>query len=306
MGILLAIHGSIAQGLLWGVLALGVYISFRVLDFADLTVDGSFACGAAVSATLICKGFNPFLTLIFSFIVGVLCGMVTGLLHTKLKIDAILAGILTQLGLYSINLLIMGQANVPLLGEDTIFTMASKAFGGKLSANNVVMIIGIIINVVIIGLMYWFFGTEIGSAIRATGNNKHMVRALGVSTDNTIILGLALSNGLVALSGGLVANHQSYADIQMGIGCIVIALASVILGEVFFGKKHSFWIILLGAVFGSVLYRIIIAVVLQLGLNTNNLKLLTAALVAIALSLPVFNEKMNKFKKRKLASKEEI
>ena len=302
MGILLAIHGSIAQGLLWGVLALGVYISFRVLDFADLTVDGSFACGAAVSATLICKGFNPFLTLIFSFLVGAVCGCVTGLLHTKLKIDAILAGILTQLGLYSINLLIMGQANVPLLGEETIFSLSSKAIGGRLSSNNVVLIFGIAINAIIILLMYWFFGTEIGSAVRATGNNKHMVRALGVSTDNTIILGLALSNGLVALSGGLVANHQSYADIQMGIGSIVIALASVILGEVFFGKKHSFWFILCGAVFGSVLYRIIIAVVLQLGLNTNNLKLLTAVLVAFALALPVISEKTNRLKKKKLQS----
>lgn len=302
--IFLAMHGAISQGMLWSILTLGVYITFKVLDYADLTVDGSFATGGAVTAVLIVNGFNPFISLIFATVAGMLAGMVTGLLNTKLRIPAILAGILSQLALYSINIAIMGQANIPLLGEDTIFTITSSAIGGKLSSNNVVLIIGIVFVAAIIAIMYWFFGTEIGCCIRATGNNEYMVRALGGSTDKMKILGLLISNGLVSLSGALVAQQQGFSDVSMGIGAIVIALASVIIGEVILGKNHSFWVILTALILGSIVYKIIIAVVLQLGLNTNNLKLLTAVIVALALSLPVFSEKINSIKKRKYQEQE--
>lgn len=302
--IFLAMHGAISQGMLWSILTLGVYITFKVLDYADLTVDGSFATGGAVTAVLIVNGFNPFISLIFATVAGMLAGMVTGLLNTKLRIPAILAGILSQLALYSINIAIMGQANIPLLGEDTIFTITSSAIGGKLSSNNVVLIIGIVFVAAIIAIMYWFFGTETGCCIRATGNNEYMVRALGGSTDKMKILGLLISNGLVSLSGALVAQQQGFSDVSMGIGAIVIALASVIIGEVILGKNHSFWVILTALILGSIVYKIIIAVVLQLGLNTNNLKLLTAVIVALALSLPVFSEKINSIKKRKYQEQE--
>ncbi|MEG1447726.1 MAG: ABC transporter permease [Oscillospiraceae bacterium] len=302
--IFLAMQGAVSQGMLWSVMTLGVYITFKVLDYADLTVDGSFATGGAVTAVLIVNGHNPFISLIFATVAGMLAGMVTGLLHTKLRIPAILSGILSQLALYSINVGIMGQANISLLGEKTIFNTTAKAFGGKVSNNSIVLIIGIIFVVAIIAVMYWFFGTEIGSCIRATGNNEYMVRALGGSTDRMKILGLLISNGLVALSGALVAQQQGFGDVSMGIGAIVIALASVIIGEVVFGKNHSFWYTLASLVLGSIIYKIIIAVVLQLGLNTNNLKLLTAAIVALALSLPVITEAINGIKKRKYQEQE--
>jgi len=300
MSILLAIQGAASQGVLWGIMVLGLYITYKILDFADLTVDGSFALGGAVSAVLLVNGWNPGLSLLMAFIAGGISGIATGLLHTKLKIPGILAGILTMTALYSINIRIMGQANTPLLGVDTIMTQLEVLLGLDRTVSS--LLVGIIFSVVIILAMYWFFGTELGSSIRATGNNEHMIRAQGVNTDNMKIIGLMLSNALVALSGALVAQSQGYGDVGMGTGTIVIGLASIIIGEVIFGKRFSFWYILMSVVCGSIIYRIIIAVVLQLGLKSTDLKLLTAIVVALALALPVLK---NKFIKTKPLAKQE-
>ncbi|MBE6010983.1 MAG: ABC transporter permease [Lachnospiraceae bacterium] len=297
LAIFVAILSAIPQGVLWGIMTIGVYLTYKVLDYADLTVDGSFALGGAVSAILIVKGMDPLLSLLFSAVAGMMAGVVTGFLHTKLKIPAILSGILSMIALYSVNVRIMGKANIPLLGEDTIFTIMASFM--PLSKNMITFIIGCIFAVIIIIIMYWFFGTEIGSAIRATGNNENMVRALGGNTDAMKIIGLFLSNGLVALSGGLVAQSQGYADVGMGTGTIVIGLASVIIGEVIFGINRSFGFKLVSVVFGSVIYRVIIAFVLQIGLTTTDLKLLTAVVVAGALSIPVIKQKFAfKFQKQ--------
>lgn len=303
MSILLAMQGALSQGILWGLMALGVYITFRLLDIADLTVDGSFATGGAVCAICLVNGVDPVLSLILSTIAGFIAGFVTGFLHTKCQIPAILAGILTQIGLYSINLRIMGRSNTPLLQYDNIFEGLENLTG--LSNNWIVLIIGLIVTILVIVILYWYFGTEIGSSIRATGNNEQMVRALGVNTNVTKTLGLMISNGLIALSGALVTQQQGYADVRMGIGAIVIGLASIVIGEVIFGHKGAFGTRLTSIVVGSVIYRIIVAVVLQLGLNTDDLKLLTAILVAIALTVPIV---MNKHKQlsmyKKLTGKE--
>lgn len=293
MSVLLAIHGAASQGILWGVMALGVYITYRLLDLADLTVDGSFATGGAVSAVLIVRGVDPFLSLGAALLVGALTGLVTGLLHTKVKIPAILSGILSMIALYSINLRIMGQANTPLLGERTILTTLGGLLPG-FSDNSLALILGISFTVLIIAALYWLFGTEIGCCIRATGNNENMVRALGGNTDNTKIIGLMLSNGLVAFSGAMVAQSQGYADVGMGTGTIVIGLAAVIIGRVIFGSRFNFAYKLLSVVLGSVVYRIIIAIVLQMGwFSTNDLKLLTAVMVTIALGVPVVKGKLS-------------
>lgn len=289
MGILLAIQGAVSQGILWGIMALGIYLTYRILDVADLTVDGSFALGGCTCAALITAGLNPYLSLIVAIFAGMLAGFVTGILHTKCQIPAILAGILTQIGLYSINLRIMGRSNTPLLKVPTIFKGIAEAIG--LAQNWVSMVVGLIFTVILIVFLYWFFGTEIGSAIRATGNNENMVRSLGMNTNTHKVLGLAISNGLVALSGALVTQSQGYADVKQGTGAIVIGLASIIIGEVIFGKKTSFGTKLVSVVVGSIIYRIIVAVVLQMGLNTDDLKLLTAILVAAALTVPVMLEK---------------
>lgn len=294
MGILLAIQGAASQGVLWGIMALGLYITFKVLDFADLTVDGSFALGGAVSAVLLVNGWNPFLSLLIAFLAGGISGVVTGLLHTKLEIPGILAGILTMIALYSINIRIMGQANTPLLGVDTIMVNLEILLGIDRTMSS--LIAGVVFSVVIIMILYWFFGTELGSVIRATGNNERMVRAQGVNTDNMKIIGLMLSNALVALSGAMVAQSQGYGDVGMGTGTIVIGLASIIIGEVIFGVRFSFWYRLMSVVFGSIIYRIIIAVVLQLGLKSTDLKLLTAIIVALALALPVVKSKFKQTK----------
>ena len=294
MGILLAIQGAASQGVLWGIMALGLYITFKVLDFADLTVDGSFALGGAVSAVLLVNGWNPFLSLLIAFLAGGISGVVTGLLHTKLEIPGILAGILTMIALYSINIRIMGQANTPLLGVDTIMVDLEILLGIDRTMSS--LITGVVFSVVIIMILYWFFGTELGSVIRATGNNERMVRAQGVNTDNMKIIGLMLSNALVALSGAMVAQSQGYGDVGMGTGTIVIGLASIIIGEVIFGVRFSFWYRLMSVVFGSIIYRIIIAVVLQLGLKSTDLKLLTAIIVALALALPVVKSKFKQTK----------
>lgn len=281
---------TVSQGLLWSIMALGVYLTFRVLDIADLTVEGSFPLGAAVAATMIVDGFHPMTALFFAAVAGMIAGIVTGFLHTKLKIPALLAGILTMIALYSVNLRIMGKANISLLRLDTLFTDLAS-FG--LSNSQAVLGVGLISTFFFGALIYWFFGTEIGAAIRATGFNQQMIRANGVNTDVTIILGLLFSNALVAISGALVAQNSGFADVGMGVGTIVIGLASVIIGEVLFGTK-SFKGCLISVVLGSVIYRIVIAVVLQLGMPPNDLKLFTAILVALALSMPLFKEKWNK------------
>ncbi len=304
--LLLAGVGAVWQGLFWAILAIGVYISFRILDFADMTSEGSFALGGCVSATVIVSwGWNPFLSLLIAVIAGMLSGVVTGLLHTKLKIPAILSGILSMIALYSINLRIMGQANTSLLGEKTVISEikgllpAAKDMGIKDSSLQTMVCIGLglVFALLVIVLLYWFFGTEIGCVLRATGNNEAMVRAQGANTDLMKILGLAIGNGLIGLSGGLVTQSYGYADVTIGVGAIVIGLASIVIGEVVFRKRRSFARKLAAIVCGSVIYRIIIAFVYQLGLNTNDLKLLTAVLVAVALSVPVLKKQKVKVRR---------
>lgn len=293
MPILSAMEGAVSQGILWGLMTLGVYFTFRILNVADMTVDGSFAAGGAISAVLITKGMNPLFTLLFVFFMGMACGYVTGFMNTKLKINILLASILTQIALYSINIRIMGRANTPLLGNPTMMSKLRGFFGGKITTTTSSLFIGLIVIALVIGIMYWFFGTEYGSAIRATGSNEHMVRALGVNTDTTKIVGLMISNGMVAISGALVAQSQGYADVGMGTGTIVVGLASIIIGEVIFGSHFGFWYTLISVVLGSIIYRIVIAVVLQMGLKSTDLKLLTALIVAISLSVPVIKQKID-------------
>ncbi len=281
---------TVAQGLLWALLALGVYVTFRVLDIADLTVEGSFPLGAAVAASMMVAGVNPAVALLCACLAGMLAGVVTGLLHTKMKIPALLAGILTMIGLYSVNLRVMGKANVALLGVDTLFSFAQETLG--LNSAQTTFIVGLVVTFLVSVFMYWFFGTQIGAAIRATGFNQQMIRAQGVDTDVTIILGLLISNGLVAISGALVAQSNGFSDVGMGTGTIVIGLASVIIGEVLFGTR-SFKNCLISVVLGSIVYRIVIAVVLAMGMPPNDLKLFTSVLVALALSMPLIKEKLS-------------
>lgn len=281
---------TVAQGLLWAVMALGVYITFRVLDIADLTVEGSFPLGAATAAAMMVAGYGPGVSFLAAFLAGTLAGVITGLLHTKMKIPALLAGILTMIALYSVNLRVMGKANLSLLGVDTAFKLAKSALG--MNTAQTILVVGLVVTVAVGVFLYWFFGTEIGAAIRATGFNQQMIRAQGINTDHTIILGLLLSNGLVAVSGALVAQSNGFADVGMGTGTIVIGLASVIIGEVLFGTR-SFKNCLISVVLGSVVYRIVIAAVLAMGMPPNDLKLFTSVLVAIALSLPLIKAKLN-------------
>ena len=297
MPVLNAMVGAVSQGVLWGLMTLGVYLTFRILNVADMTVDGSFAAGGAVTAVLIVKGMNPVFTLLFVFLMGLTCGLVTGIMNTKLKINILLASILTQIALYSINIRIMGKPNTPLLGVDTMMSKLIKLTGGNINKTQSSLIIGVFVIAIVILVMYWFFGTEYGSAIRATGANENMVRAMGVNTDTTKIVGLMISNGLVAVSGALVAQSQGYGDVQMGTGTIVVGLASIIIGEVIFGAHFGLWWTLLSVVFGSIIYRVVIAFVLQLGLRSTDLKLLTALIVAISLSVPVFKDKIDRKRK---------
>ncbi|RHM62629.1 MULTISPECIES: ABC transporter permease [Coprobacillaceae] len=291
MGLFYTYLGAVDLGLIWGFLALGVYITFRLLDIADLTVDGSFATGGAICAVCVLHGVHPLLAIVAAIISGFIAGAITGILHTKCKIPAILAGILTQIGLYSINLRIMsGRANLPLTTANTLFTDLSLSL--QINKYYIALIISLIFVIIFIGLLYWFFGTEIGSSIRATGNNEQMARALGINTDTMKLLGLMISNGLVGLSGGLYALYGQATDVRVGTGAIVIALASIVIGEVIFsGKKGGFCLRLVSIVIGSIIYRVIVAVVLQLGLNTDDLKLLTAIIVAIALTIPIMISK---------------
>ncbi|WP_432641774.1 ABC transporter permease [Acidaminococcus sp.] len=284
---------TISQGLLWSLLALGVYITFRVLDIADLTVEGSFPLGASVAVTLLVKDVNPVTAILAAALAGGIAGVVTGLLHTKLRIPALLAGILTMIALYSVNLRIMGKANISLLGKETAFTVLESALG--VAYSQAVLLVGILSCVVFSALMYWFFGTEIGAAIRATGYNPQMIRAQGVNTNVMLLIGLFFSNALVAVAGALVTQSNGFADVGMGVGTIVIGLASVIIGEVLFGTR-SFKNSLISVILGSIVYRLVIAIVLQMGMPPNDLKLFTAVLVAIALSLPMVK---GKFQSRK-------
>lgn len=288
-----ALLGAVSQGILWGIMVLGVYITYKLLDIADLTVDGSFALGGSVCAVLVVAGVDPLIAVAAAMLAGMLAGAVTGFLHTVFEIPAILAGILTQIALWSVNLRIMGKSNTPLLQSDTIFSRMTELTG--LSSATASIIVGVIVAVAIIAALYWFFGTEIGSALRATGNNEHMIRALGVSTAKTKMIALMLSNALVGLSGGLICQSQKYADIGMGTGAIVIGLAAIVIGEVLGrltpGKLTGFKSRLVSAVAGSVVYFLVRAIVLQMGMDANDMKLLSAVIVALALCVPVVWEK---------------
>lgn len=274
--------GAVSLGLLWSIMTIGVYITYRILDIADLSVEGTLPLGAAVACAMITRGGDPYLASLCALLAGCAAGLCTGILHTKLKIPALLSGILTMIALYSINLRIMGVPNVSILRMNTVFRPLVKA---GLTGSVAIIIVGGLCALALISILYWFFGTELGSAVRATGNNPRMVRAQGINTDSMKILGLVLSNGLVALSGAFIAQSQNFADVQMGAGSIVIGLASLIIGEVLFGGR-GFYRRLVAVILGAVVYRLIIALVLELGMNPNDLKLFTAITVALALWLP--------------------
>lgn len=295
-GILVAMQGAVAQGVLWGIMVLGVYITYRLLDIADLTVDGSFALGGCVCATLIINfDLDPLAALLLSMLAGMAAGAVTGILHTVLEIPAILAGILTQISLWSINLRIMsGKSNLPLLKLKTLISSVGDSLG--ITQAQASILVGVAAAVLIVAVLYWFFGTEIGSALRATGNNEDMIRALGVNTKWTKLLALMLSNGLVGMSGALVCQGQKYADIQMGTGAIVIGLAAIVIGEVLFGWFRNFALKLAAAVIGSVIYFVIRAFVIKMGMNPNYMKLLSAIVVTLALCIPVAANKWRTYK----------
>ena len=280
---------TVAQGLMWSMLAIAVFLSFRVLDVPDMTCEGSFPLGAAIAASLISAGVSPLWAVLGAMAGGILAGSVTGVLYTKLKIPAILSGILTMIALYSINLHVMGKANISLLRADTIFSLIAGIF--HVSPSVASFIVPTLFILIIAAFIYWFFGTELGMCIRATGDNPQMVRAQGVDTDSMIILGLCLSNGLIGLCGAVVAQNNGFADVGMGIGTIVIGLASVIIGEVILGAD-SFSSSLMAVILGSVIYRIVIAVVLYLGMPPNDLKLFTAIIVMVALALPLIKDKV--------------
>jgi len=281
---------SLYEGLAYGFVTLGVYITFRVLAFPDLTVDGSFPLGGAVAATLIVGGVNPWLATLVAFIAGICAGLITSLLNTKLRINALLAGILMMVSLYSINLAIMGRSNVSVLREATVFKQTARLFGIE-PTTTLSIIFMVVLAIVILGILNWFLRTEIGLALRATGDNGQMVRGLGVSTDMTTIIGVSLSNGLVALAGGLIAQKQGFSDVGMGIGMIVMGLASVIIGERLF-RPRGITTILFAVIGGSLVYRLFLGIALRLGLPPNNLKLITALLVIIALAIPYIQKKV--------------
>lgn len=285
-----ALPGACAQGLIWGIMAIGLYMTYRILDVSDLTVDGSFATGGAVCIMLMLSGWNVWLALLMSFIAGMLCGLVTGFLHTSLGIPAILSGILTQLALYSINLKIIGKSNQSI-NVDKYDLLVSLRWVKKLALNNPLITVAVI-TVVLVAIFYWFFGTEMGCSIRATGSNLAMSRALGINTDRNKVLGIMIANALVATSGALLAQYQGFADVNMGRGAIVIGLASVIIGEAVFGKIFkNFALRLVSVSLGAVIYYIVVQVVITIGLDANLLKLLSAAVVAVFLAVPHLKSK---------------
>ena len=307
-----ALPGAVSQGLIWGIMAIGVYITYKLLNIADLTVDGSFCTGGAVFVVLFSNGVNIWIALLASTISGMLAGLVTGLLHTWCGIPDILAGILTQLGLWSVNLAIMGmKANIAIQVTNSelldkllvsLRFVQDVASGNRPFYRHPIFVVGIV-TVVVLLLLYWFFGTELGCALRATGSNPNMSRAQGINTSFTTVFGLMLSNGLVALSGALLSQYQSYADINMGRGAIVIGLAAVIIGEVIFGKLfRNFALKLLAVSIGSIIYYIVIQAVLAMGLNSNYLKLLSAIVVALFLAIPYWKSKYSRVKINKSKS----
>ena len=288
MSFLSALPGAAAQGIIWGIMAIGVYITFRVLDIADLTVDGSFGTGGAVLVMCTISGMNIYLAMLLAFLAGCLAGLATGIFHTVFGIPAILAGILTQLALYSINLRILGgKANQTVSARNYKLIVS-------LGEINKSLIVGLVFSVVIIAILYWFFGTELGHSIRATGNNQAMARANGINTNINKIIGLVLSNGLVALAGALLSQYQGFADVNMGRGAIVIGLAAVIIGEVVLCKIFkNFALRLFACVVGGIIYYIVITIVLRLGLNANDLKLFSALVVAMFLGVPYWKNKVS-------------
>lgn len=294
--LLRSLPGACAQGLIWGLLALGVYITYKLLDFADLTVDGSMATGGAVAVMLIRAGMNPWLALIFAFLAGMAAGFITGMLHTALGIPGILASILTQISLYSINLNILGSSN-QAVSVDKYSLVVSLRYISDSTASKIRMFTTcILFCVVLVAILYWYFGTEQGHAIRATGCNRQMARAQGINTDFHTVLALMISNGLVGLSGGLYAQYQGAADVNMGRGAIVIGLAAVIIGDVLFGKmcagkKIAFAYTLFSVIAGAILYYLVLSVVLWLKFPSDDLKLFSAIVVAIFLSIPYLKAK---------------
>lgn len=292
---LISVPGAVAQGIIWGIMAIGVYITYRILDFADLTVDGSLGTGGAVFAMCTIGGMNVYLAMLIAFIAGGIAGLATGIFHTVFGIPPILAGILTQLALYSVNLDIMGQSNQALNPSNYNFLVNILEYKKSI-------IVGLIFVAVIVAVLYWFFGTELGHSIRATGNNQNMARANGINTNVNKVIALVISNGIVALSGALLSQYQGFADINMGRGAIVIGLAAVIIGEVIFGKLFkNFALKLIAAVFGGVVYYIVITLVISLGLPANDLKLFSALVVAVFLGVPYWK---NKVVRKKVKAKE--
>ena len=287
LGFFASMPGAVAQGIIWGIMAIGVYLTFRILDVADLTVDGSMATGGATMVVCMTAGMNAGTAMVIAFAAGCTAGLVTGIFHTKFGIPAILAGILTQLILYSVNLRIMSQsANLPL---------SVDKYNILLSLRNIpqAILVGAIFVAVIVAALYWFFGTELGHSLRATGCNQNMAKANGINTDTNKIIGLVLSNGLVALSGALLSQYQGFADINMGRGAIVIGLAAVIIGEVLLGKVFkNFALKLLAAVAGGIIYYVVITLVLRAGLNANDLKMFSALVVAVFLGIPYWKRKI--------------
>lgn len=284
-----SLPGAVAQGLIWGIMAIGVYVTYRILDYADMTVDGSICTGGAVAAICITAGMNPYLALVFAVLAGMLAGLATGVLHTVFGIPSILSGILTQLALYSINMRIMGlSSNVTI--SRTQFDLVLTSEVSTMALINAIGK-GLFFVALVIGILYWFFGTELGSAIRATGNNSNMARAQGINTKKMQVLAIVISNGIVGLCGGLLAQYQGNADINMGRGAIVIGLAAIVIGQVVFSRVKNFAWRIAGTVFGAIAYYIVLTIVIWAGLSTHDLKLFSAIIVAIFLSIPHLKEK---------------
>mgnify|MGYP004533850043 FL=1 len=291
MSLLNALPGAVAQGLIWGIMAIGVYITFRILDIADLTVDGSLCTGAAVCIMMIQGGSNVWVALFCAFLAGMLAGLATGLFHTFMGIPAILAGILTQLGLYSVNLKIMGKSNQAINVDKFDLLVSLRYIKNVAIYKNTILLVAVII-VLLVVVLYWFFGTELGCSLRATGCNDKMARAQGINTDFNRVLGLMISNGLVAFSGALLGQYQGFADINMGRGAIVIGLAAVIIGEAIFGKIfRNFGLKLIAVAIGSIIYYFVLQIVIWFGIDTDLLKLLSAMVVAIFLAIPTWKSR---------------
>ena len=286
-----ALPGAVAQGLIWGVMAIGVYLTFRILDIADLTVDGSLGTGGAVFIMMMLTGHNVCISMACAFLAGMMAGLVTGIFNTFMGIPAILAGILTQLGLYSINLKVMGKANQAINVDKYQLLVSLRFIRGVAFYRNTILIVAVAILLLVV-LLYWFFGTELGCSLRATGCNEKMARAQGINTDFARVLGLMLSNGLVALSGALLSQYQGFADINMGRGAIVIGLAAVIIGEAVFGRVfHNFGFRLVGVALGSIIYYLVLQLVIWMGIDTDLLKLLSAVVVAVFLAIPTWKSR---------------